>query len=148
MKGLPSLSPWRRSRVPPVLLPILVSVLCLAGCTRPPAEPPEAEARRIVRAAVTIAERGDNRRAIEEFDRALRLHSNNAEAIYLRGAAHDRLGEQAAALADYDAALRIDANLLPAYVARAVIHTARGNKAAADADYAAARRLAGDDQVH
>ena len=83
---------------------------------------------------------------IADYNDALRVQPANAEALYLRGAAHDRQGDRASALADYNEALRRNPNLLPALVARAALLTAMGKRVAAAADEAAIRRLAADDQ--
>ncbi|MHB8596837.1 MAG: tetratricopeptide repeat protein [Ktedonobacteraceae bacterium] len=49
-------------------------------------------------------------RAIENFDRAIFLNSQNASAYYNRGNAFYNLQEYQRAIADYDRALAIDPN--------------------------------------
>jgi tetratricopeptide (TPR) repeat protein len=54
---------------------------------------------------------GDNARAIEDYDRAIKLAPDYASAYQNRGAAHEALGNREAAIRDYRAALRLDPKL-------------------------------------
>jgi len=130
-------------------LSAFAALICFAGlngCSERASDASSDAAQ--LRHGVSLADRGDYRGAISTYDLVLGHKPQNAEAVYLRGSARDRLGDRVGALADYDTALRLDARLLPAYVARAAIHAERGDSAAAAADYRSARELQGNDQVH
>ena len=58
---------------------------------------------------------GENRRAIEDFDQALRIDPGFAIAYSNRGLAYNNLGEHRRAIEDYDQAIRIDPGLAAAY---------------------------------
>jgi tetratricopeptide (TPR) repeat protein len=124
-----------------VALTLLV-VVWLSGCYRP-----RDDVQVVLRGGVTLADAGDHHGAIAAYNEVVRREPQNAEAIYLRGTARDRLGDRTGAMSDYDAALRLNPALLPAYVARAAAHTALGNHRAAATDYDTARRLMGNDQI-
>ena len=54
------------------------------------------------------ANKGDFRRAIEDFDAAIKLSPDDVDQYVARGAANEELGNEAAARADYRKALEID----------------------------------------
>ncbi len=54
---------------------------------------------------------GNNARAIEDYDKALKLVPTYASAYQNRAVAHEALGNKAEAIRDYRAALRLDASL-------------------------------------
>ena len=62
---------------------------------------------------------GEYRRAIEDFDQALRLDPGDAIAYYNRGSLYSELGEHRRAIEDYDQALRLDPGYVDAYDIRA-----------------------------
>lgn len=84
---------------------------------------------------------GDQVRALEDYDAAVKLAPHNAELLYNRGVFHAAQADDDAALRDFDAAIGIDAKLVPALRQRAKIYQARGNFDGALADYSAAIRL-------
>ena len=49
-------------------------------------------------------------RAIEDYDQAIRLNPNFAEAFYNRGVAYDGKGQPDRAIEDYDQAIRLNPN--------------------------------------
>jgi tetratricopeptide (TPR) repeat protein len=57
------------------------------------------------------AMQGDNARAIEDYDKAVKLVPNYASAYQNRAAAHEALGNRGEAIRDYRAALRLDPSL-------------------------------------
>lgn len=64
--------------------------------------------------------------AISVFDRLLELEPQNAEALYLRGLAHERTDDGQRALQDYDAAIAANPGYVEAYNNRAVLHAQNG----------------------
>src|ERR1700687_2230729 len=52
--------------------------------------------------------KGDNDRAIEDYDQAIRLDPNYANAFNSRGVAYQNKGDNARAIQDYDQAIRLD----------------------------------------
>src|SRR5438067_11381006 len=78
--------------------------------------------RGVARSAV-----GDNQGAIGEFDQALRIEPNNADAYLGRGAARAALGDNPGALADFDQAIRLNPNEGEAYLARGAVRGPLGD---------------------
>ena len=58
---------------------------------------------------------GDYPQAIKDFDEAIRIKPEYAEAYYNRGLAHKALGNAGQAIADYSRAIRIKPNMAEAY---------------------------------
>ena len=58
---------------------------------------------------------GQYREAIADYDQALRLDPNHAEAYHHRGIVKHNLGLYGEAIADYDQALQLDPDLAAAY---------------------------------
>jgi len=54
-------------------------------------------------------------RAIEDFDKAIRLKSHLAESYYSRGYAYARLGQYKRAIMDYDQAIRLKSDYVEAF---------------------------------
>jgi len=79
--------------------------------------------------------------AILDYDRAIDLKPDFAQAYNNRGNAYSMQGNNARAIEDYDKALKLVPNYASAYQNRAVAHEALGNKAEAIRDYRAALRL-------
>ena len=73
----------------------------------------------------TYADLGRHAEALADYDAALRLDPNLAQARYNRGTTYKALGRHAEALADYDAAIRLDPNYAQAYLNKGVLHTER-----------------------
>jgi tetratricopeptide (TPR) repeat protein len=77
-------------------------------------------------------------RAIEDYNKAIQLNPNLAEAYYNRGVAYDDKGQYNEAIKDFDEAIRINPNLVEAYCNRGVAYYAKGqyNEAIKDFDEA------------
>ncbi|WP_197452047.1 tetratricopeptide repeat protein [Rosistilla carotiformis] len=73
--------------------------------------------------------------AIAVFDRLLESQPQNAQALYLRGLAHERTGDGERALVDYDAAIQANPGYVEAYNNRAVLHAQYGRFEQAIADF-------------
>ena len=74
--------------------------------------------------------KGDNDRAIADYDQAIRLKPDDAVAYNNRGAAWYGKGDYARAIGDYDRALQIDPN----------VKNAAANKALAEAELAKTKK--------
>ncbi len=79
--------------------------------------------------------------AIADFNQAIRLDSDYADAYYGRGNAYRRQGNYERAIADYTQAIRLDSNYAGAYVLRGNAYYDQGNYERAIADYTEALRL-------
>ncbi|QDS90095.1 Lipoprotein NlpI precursor [Rosistilla ulvae] len=73
--------------------------------------------------------------AISVFDQLIESQPANAQALYLRGLAHERTGDGERALSDYDAAIAANPGYVEAYNNRAVLHAQNGRFEAAIADF-------------
>ena len=72
---------------------------------------------------VRLAKRGRVKKAIAEFDEALRRDPELALGYYNRGLAYFNLGQPQRAIEDLEEAMRIDPQFASAYAARARIYT-------------------------
>ncbi len=79
---------------------------------------------------------GDLSGAIQEFNRALRINHDFADAYYQRGLARFDFKDTKSAIEDYDRVLQIQPDRIEAYFARSLAYLALGNfaKAMDDAD--------------
>ncbi|MBN1591548.1 MAG: tetratricopeptide repeat protein [Pirellulales bacterium] len=73
-------------------------------------------------------------RAVTDLDQAIRLHPQNARALFSRGVIREYRDFWDEAVADYDAAVRFDPNLALPYVYRGGVHWKRGQFDQATAD--------------
>lgn len=79
--------------------------------------------------------------AIEYYNKALMFQPNAPQAIYNRGLAYSRLGQDSLALIDYGAYLEIFPDNPTTYIARGVVHYKMGRKEQAIADLTKALKL-------
>jgi Tfp pilus assembly protein PilF len=77
----------------------------------------------------------------EDFDAALRLDQNYAQAYFNRGVAYDLKGEHDQAIEDFDAALRLDPNDAMTYIARGFAYERKGQYDQARRDFEKALTL-------
>ncbi len=84
---------------------------------------------------------GERRRAIENFDQALRINQGDTSAYYNRGLAYYDLGEYRRAIEDYDEALRLDPGKAKAYGDRGLAYYNLGEYRRAIEDYGEVLRL-------
>ena len=73
--------------------------------------------------------------AIANYDRAIALNPDDAEAYHNRGIAKDAQGDYAGAIADYDRAIALNPEDADAYHNRGVTKAEQGDYAGAIADY-------------
>ena len=88
---------------------------------------------------------GDYKDAITDYDIAIRLKPDNANAYNNRGVAKAKLGQHFAAIADYDIAIRLNPDDANAYNNRGNAKSELGQHHAAIADFDTAIRLKPDD---
>jgi len=84
---------------------------------------------------------GDNPRALEDYNEAVKSAPKNAKLYYNRGVLYAAQTDGQAALRDFDTALSINPKLVPALLQRAKIDLMQDNFAGALADYSEAIRL-------
>jgi tetratricopeptide (TPR) repeat protein len=79
--------------------------------------------------------------AIAEFDKALAINKDLADAYFNRGNAYSRKGDYDRAIADFTGAIRIDPNKIEAYNNRGIAYARKGDYDRAIADYTGAIRI-------
>ncbi|WP_341532336.1 tetratricopeptide repeat protein (plasmid) [Nostoc sp. UHCC 0302] len=79
--------------------------------------------------------KGDFRGAITDYNQAIKINPNYANAYYNRGIARDDLADLQGAIADYNQAIKINPNLAEAYINRGIARYDLGDKQGAIADY-------------
>ena len=84
---------------------------------------------------------GDYKNAITDYDMAIRLNPDHADAYSNRGNVKNKLGQYNAAIADYDTAIRLNPDHADAYSNRGNVKNKLGQYNAAIADYDTAIRL-------
>ncbi len=84
---------------------------------------------------------GEKDRAIADYNQALKLNPNLAQAYYNRGIAYGAKGENDRAIADYNQALKLNPNYADAYVGRGNAYSDKGENDRAIADYNQALKL-------
>jgi tetratricopeptide (TPR) repeat protein/S1-C subfamily serine protease len=84
---------------------------------------------------------GDRKAAIAEYDIAIRINPQYANAYNNRGVAKSGLGDKKGAIADYDIAIRIDPQFAVTYTNRGVAKSGLADKKGAIADYNIAIRI-------
>ena len=93
----------------------------------------------------TKASLGQHFAAIKDYDKAIQLKPNAANAYYNRGLAKYYLGQYVAAISDYDKAIQLKPDLAEAYSNRGLAKADLGQYVAAISDYDKAIQLKPDD---
>ena len=95
----------------------------------------------------SYAEEGQYEMAIQEYDEAIRLERDDADAYYKRGLAHEALGKTKearrdfeSAIQEYDETIRTNPYAYP-YYQRALTYKALGMTIEAERDFAKAKEL-------
>ena len=84
---------------------------------------------------------GDKQGAIADYNEAIRINPNYADAYYNCGSTKSDLGDKEGAIADYSESIRIKPNDADAYYSRGVRKKERGDKQEALADFRKAAEL-------
>ncbi|MEZ5429095.1 MAG: tetratricopeptide repeat protein [Pyrinomonadaceae bacterium] len=103
-----------------------------------PAPLPQAPARSaatIFESGKSLAEKGDDRRAISEFTEALRLDPQNGLIYFYRALSYTRIGETDKAIGDYDTAIMLKTSLSQAYYNRGTLYLNKKIYMSASADF-------------
>jgi tetratricopeptide (TPR) repeat protein len=119
----------------------------IAGCSTvivARREAPANIAAAYVNRGSAYSDMGNDDRAIEDFDQALRMVPGLAPAFLNRGNAYAHMGDTARALKDYDQAIRLDPNYARAYYNRGAVYDDKGDRVRAIKDYSQAIRLKPD----
>src|ERR1041384_3873173 len=80
-------------------------------------------------------QKGDLDRAIADFDRAIQIEPNLADAYNNRGAAYGLKGDVDRAIADFDTAIQLNPRLKGAHYHRGLTYKLKGDQARARADF-------------
>ena len=87
------------------------------------------------------SDKGQQDRAIQDLNNAIRLEPNYPEAYNSLGVAHAGKGEYDQAVTSYDQAIRLDPNYAIALYNRALALQALGHKPEADRDFSQAKQV-------
>lgn len=124
-----------------IILALLVAgviVMLLASCLiawfSPSSTPRELSASEHLVRGVKIGNAEDYDRALREFDQAIAIDPNCADAYYNRGIIHKRRAEWLKAKEEFDQALTIEPRFVDALYERAGVHRALGCYSEAIAD--------------
>ena len=98
-----------------------------------------------INSGIAKMESGNYDEAITDFDRAIELDADNAEAHSHRGSAKSHIGDIEGAIEDFDRAIEIDADDVGAYVQRAIGKQHKDDHQGAIADWSHALELKPDD---
>ncbi|MBI4232745.1 tetratricopeptide repeat protein, partial [Candidatus Peregrinibacteria bacterium] len=87
----------------------------------------KAEAKKFYDWGFVKISNGNSEGALSDFDKAISINPNYAEAHLYRGAVRDRLGDNKGAIEDYDKAIEINPNDANAYFSRGVAKSDLGD---------------------
>jgi tetratricopeptide (TPR) repeat protein len=120
--------------------------LKIRGCTQYIREHPNSSSAFNNR-AFAYERKGDDDRAIADYNRAIEIDPRNAKAYNNRAYPYSRKGENDRAIADYNRAIELNPNYANAYVGRAYIFTRLGDYDRAIADSSRAIEINPRDEV-
>ena len=126
---------------PPVDIDATVEAKVEQALTAVPTATPYPKATLYFQPGVDYAKQGDYRKAIEQFNEAIRIDPQYAAAYYNRGWAYGNLGQYERAIQDFDEAIRIDPQLGRAYYNRGIAYQAMGKSEEAERDFAKVKEL-------
>jgi tetratricopeptide (TPR) repeat protein len=87
------------------------------------------------------AGKGEHDRAIQDYDQAIRLNPQDADAFHNRGAEYARKGQHDRAIKDFDQAIRLNPHHADVFYNRGLAKRKKGDTAGGDTDIARARQL-------
>ena len=91
--------------------------------------------------ALQEANLGNHKGAIKDYDKALELNPDYANAYYNRGVAKGKLGDYKGAIEDFDKAIALNPNYADAYYNRGLARRDLGDHKGAEEDFAKAAEL-------
>jgi len=83
----------------------------------------------------------DYRGAIQDYNKAIELNPNHANAYFARGLAKRKLGDYRGAIQDFDKTIELDSDLAPAYANRGLAKIGLGQKNSGCLDLSKAAKL-------
>jgi Flp pilus assembly protein TadD len=132
---------WNRDYIKAIVVLIITAVITISLIYFParekttPAEAPKVEAP------------AADHSSIKDYDEAIRLKPNDADAYSSRGAAYYKLGQYQRAIGDYNEALRLKPDDVFAYMLRGIVYSELGQDQRAIGNYNEAIRLKPNDDL-
>lgn len=96
---------------------------------------PKKNAANHIESGKAFAAKGEHRKAIAEYDEAVKLDASSGTAYYHRAKSLEAVGNIDAAIRDYDRMIALKTNLKTAYYNRGTLYLDKKNYAAAIADF-------------
>jgi tetratricopeptide (TPR) repeat protein len=85
--------------------------------------------------------RGEPKRAVEDYDQAVKLNPHDADVFFRRGIAHGTLGDADRAMGDFDQAIKLEPDHVGALYSRGLTYSNKGQWERAIKDYDQAIKL-------
>ena len=125
----------------PLLLLVFVLTMGVACSSESSFESVQQEARAHINKGIEYYSLGQNEKAIQSYDNAIRLDPKNGSTYNKRGVVRAVLGQYGKAILSYDNAIRLDPENGSAYYNRGSAFKALGNSIKAEQDFAKAEEL-------
>jgi lipoprotein NlpI len=101
---------------------LIAALIIISGCSSK-----KHQAESIVKQGIQNAQKGDLDKAIDDFDQAIELDPQNADAYYNRGRIKNQLKEWDEAVADFTRSIKLNPQNADAYLNRGFAEISRGN---------------------
>jgi tetratricopeptide (TPR) repeat protein len=116
-----------QNRVRRLNIPILIMLFFAVPVISLSAADPTSDASAFLQKGINSIQSEDYQQAIKDFDKAIELNPNLAEAYNNRGLVYGKLGNLQQAIKDFDKAIELNPNYAEAYYSRGIAFGKLGN---------------------